>query len=185
MIRPAGHSDAMALTLSEIAFLLLSVSLVAAVMLAAALERSQAAREAARAEALRLEAALAEREAEVAELNAQLEELLGGVVACYRRPGSAVPPLVATLTIAGRDEIRIDTHGAADPHRTLELRTAPDTMQSDAQAALRSALATGLRAAAAESCYLRIAVRNETGSYSFYQHVEGAARDLGMVVVPH
>lgn len=174
----------MALTLSEIAFLLLSIAVVAAVMLATALERAQEAREAAEAEARRLQSTLAEREAEVAELSAQLEELLGGVVACYRRPGSAMPPLVATVTIARRSLITIDTHGLADPRQRHNLETHPDTMRSDVQSALTRALAGDLRGAAGASCYLRIAVRNDTGSYAFYQAVEGAARDLGMVVVP-
>jgi len=175
----------MALTLSELAFLLLGVSLAAAVILAAALQTSHAREIAARAEAADLRMQVGALEEEVEELNRSLERLLGGVVACWRRPGSTIPPIVAVLTIEGSFALRLDADDSSPkPASSMDIPTTPETMVQDLESALRRFLAEELETASQDSCYLRIAVRNRTGSYELFVVVEEVVRGLGMVVVP-
>lgn len=184
MIGPRGGSDTMAVTLSEVAFLLLSVTLVAAILLAAALEHSQTAAASARMRAESLQVKVESLEHEVDELNEALEQLLGGVVACWRRPGTSIPPIVATITIGGSFSLSIHRAQGTSPTVPSFVETTPEQMREDLAAELRRYLKPELSVASQESCYLRVAVRNQTGSYRLYKIVEEAVRDLGMVVVP-
>lgn len=161
MIGAGNRTDTMAMTLSEIAFLLLAVSLTAAVLLSAALQKSRIAEAAAVSEAESLRREVASLEQDVDELNSALERLLGGVVACWRRPGSTVPPIVAVLTIEGSFSLRLDQDdSSAGSGSSMMVPTTPETLVDDLRSALSLYLADELRAASRDSCYLRIAVRS-------------------------
>jgi hypothetical protein len=49
-------------------------------------------------------------------------------------------------------------------------------------AELRSLLSEELRYAGEKSCYLRVAVENETNDYALYERVAAVITDAGMVV---
>lgn len=196
---PARGSDAMVVSLSELAFLLLSIAIAAAVLLAVEATRAQEAQRVAEARSRALAGEVRGLEREVDTLTAQLDDLLGGVVACYRRPGSGAPPIAAEVTILSATRFSIQPATASEPLE-IALDGAGTAEETDAagggagddgdirEAMLIRALADALRSelamARAASCYLRIGVANRTSSYEVYRLAEGAIRALGMVVVP-
>lgn len=172
-------SNTVIYSLSELAFVLFTLALAVTVFLAVELQNARAAATALRADNEALRQEVGALEDEVADLTASLERLLGGVVACWRRPDSPLPPIAATVTI--KDPYRYVVTATGGASRLVE--TVPATAARAVEETLRSALAASRRYAAANGCYLRIAVDNRTDSYPLYQQIEEVVDALGMVVV--
>jgi hypothetical protein len=168
-----ARSDAMMYSLSEFAFILLFLSLAAAVLLL-----GRYADAAARAVSLEQEVSVLEQE--VAFLNEILSEKQYGVVPCWRRPEQSVPPVVGTVTIHGRDVFSVAR--AADG-RTVEIASREDESADAIEGTLRSLFRQDLEYAGEMNCYLRVAVHNQTNSFTFYRNVADVVSGTGMVVV--
>lgn len=174
-------------SLSEFAFVLLFLSMgTAAVLLRISEEAQQEADRYAR-EARTLRAGIAvlhediqTLELEVAFLNEMLAEYRHGVVPCWRRPDTIVPPVAGRIVIHHRDRYSIRRTGAAE---AVVLDTEPSTMATDLEEVIRTDFADQMQYAAENRCYVRIGVKNETNSFRFYQDVVDVVRRTAMVVV--
>jgi hypothetical protein len=167
MRRRQRGSGALFHSLSEFAYIMLFLSLGAAAALFAQnrLLEARAADYAAENERLA---------AEVAFLTEILEEKRHGVVPCWRRPEGAVPMVVATIVIHDRTSFTV--------LRTASGSSVQVGVREDLDAAVRSLLAEDLRYAGAKSCYLRVAIENQTNDYALFEEVASVVTGAGMVV---
>ena len=126
---------------------------------------------------------------EVDFLNEILAEKEHGVVPCWRRPDGEVPRIVGVLTIHHRYALTLEHHAySPSPEssggkymRRLEFDFTQET--APLQQAVRELFASELAYAREKNCYLRLAVKNETNSFAFYQSVSSVLVGMGIVVV--
>lgn len=164
--RCKARSEAMLFSLTEFAFVLTFLCIAALGVVYAGYELS-------RAHALQLQEQLVTLETEVVFLQELLDEKQYGVVPCWRRPEQAVPPLIGSVQISGRESYEVQ-HRAGDlSHST------PQQLTQDVQ----RLFASDIRYAAEANCYLRIAVQNKTNSFSYYRQAADELRRSGLVVV--
>jgi hypothetical protein len=179
MRRRQRGSGALFHSLSEFAYIMLFLSLGAAAALFAQNRLLEARAVDYAAENERLAA-------EVAFLTEILEEKRHGVVPCWRRPEGAVPKVVATIVIHDRTSFTVTRTASESSVRVGVQKAAADAVREDPREKLdervRSLLAEDLRYAGAKSCYLRVAIENETNDYALFEDVASVVTGAGMVV---
>ncbi|MFP4567211.1 MAG: hypothetical protein ACLFNX_11980 [Spirochaetaceae bacterium] len=187
MRRRQRGSDALFHSLSEFAYIMLFLSLAAALALFAQ-------NDALEARAAEYAAENEELTEEVAFLTEILEEKRHGVVPCWRRPEEAVPKVAATVVIHDETSFTVthtasgDSVGVAADAAAESAAAAPDSESSRTggrerlDASVRSLLAEDLRYAGEKTCYLRVAIENETNDYALYEEVAEVVTGAGMVV---
>lgn len=163
-----SHGEAMLFSLSEIAFVLLLLSVISGVIVYGQW-RGAVAR-------------TSELEAEVEFLQDQLEELAMGNVPCWRRPDGTVPFLIGTLTVPDERSVGILPPGIEDDDAIM-VEAADGELEAALDSAIRQTFAPDLRYAAENRCYLRIAVRNLTDSFAPYRRVVEVVNGTGIVPV--
>lgn len=178
--------DAMLFSLSELAFVLFLLAITAAAMIFQSHEDTRAEavrleeeRDVLRKEREYLETSVVALEQEVGFLNEVLDEYRYGVVPCWRRPDGTIPPLVGVVTIHTRSRYEITRERSGD---TLILTEAPVAMEEYLEESLRTLFQEEFTYAAANRCYLRISVLNETNSFPLYENVVSVVSRRNMVV---
>ena len=186
-MRKQTQSDAMLFSLSELAFVLLFLAIGAAVMLFQVSRSARAEAEAVRQEKISLqdtvvtlESSLVTLEVEVEFLQKTLDEFRYGVVPCWRRPDKTIPLLVGSVAINNRDRYTITRNNRSTEVFVLE--TEPHIVREDLTRALVTLFEEEINYAAANRCYLRMAVTNDTNSFVFYQTVAEVVTGTKMVV---
>ncbi len=177
-----SRSQVMLYSLSEFAFILLFLSVGAGALLYA---RWSAAEQ----QAAEFHSQIAALSEEVDFLNEILAEKRYGVVPCWRRPDSAIPTLVGTVTIHGSGAFSVQrTHD----QQTLDIGPAEqqtgDGASGDGEPllirqAVRGLFTAELDYAAAKNCYLRLVIDNQTDSYAHYRGLASLVSGTHMVVV--
>ena len=182
MRRRQRGSGALFHSLSEFAYIMLFLSLGAAAALFAQNRALEARAEEYAVENERLTA-------EVAFLTEILEEKRHGVVPCWRRPEEAVPKVVATIVIHDEAEFSVTRTASGQSVQIGAGKAAAAAVETPAggprerlDASVRSLLAEDLRYAGARTCYLRVAIENETNDYALYEEVAEVVTGAGMVV---
>ncbi len=165
----------MLFSLSELAFVLLLLAIIAGVVIFGQWRASElrAAGLAERKEAL---------EAEVDFLQDQLEELAMGNVPCWRRPDGTIPFFIGTLTVPGEQTVTVLRQGDDEADARV-VNDADGDLEAALNTAIRHEFAQDLQYAAENRCYLRIAVRNLTDSFAPYRRVVEVVNRTGIVPV--
>lgn len=165
----------MLFSLSELAFVLLLLAVIAGVVVFGYWRASEL-------RAAELAHRKEELEAEVGFLQDQLEELAMGNVPCWRRPDGVISFLIGTLTVPDEQVVTVLRAGQEE----ADARTVEDTdgeLEQALHTAIRQEFAGELRYAAENRCYLRIAVRNLTDSFAPYRRVVEVINRTGIVPV--
>ena len=198
-----NRPEAMHYSIAELGFVLFFLAAAAAVLIySRALEHEAQAAELAKQNEL-IKEEVDRLTAEVDFLNEMLAEKKHGVVPCWRRPDGEIPRLVGTVTIHHRHAITLEHH-TAQPVETAERDTPENNPVNNPKngdqlsrllefnftedgGPLREAVSEmfqqELAYAREKNCYLRIAVKNETNSFSFYRSVSDILVGMGIVVV--
>jgi hypothetical protein len=202
MRRRERASGALFHSLSEFAYIMLFLTLGAAVFL-------YAESRAARARAAEYAAENERLTEEVQFLTEMLEEKRHGVVPCWRRPEGVIPKVVGRIVIHGEASFTVertaDGRSVRVPRDRARSERGPGAERDDAGAAgaaagtsgpdeepgtpmerldgaMRSLFAEDLRYAGGKNCYLRVAIENETNDYALYDEVASVVTGAGMVV---
>lgn len=182
------QSGAMIYSFSELAFLLFMIALVAAAVL---FEQERHARREAAALAEERDTLLLHQdvltekigglEEQVDDLNKEIERLLGGSVPCDQRRGTSIP------AVAGRVDIQRLTQYRLVNHRTQQVttfssedRAVPGAIVELTRDLFRDELAYAQR----NTCYIRVAVANETNNFALFREVDSTLRRINIVPVP-
>ncbi len=178
--------DAMLFSLSELAFILFFLAVTAAAIVFQAHEDTRAEadkltteRDTLRAERDYLAVSVDDLEQEVDFLNEILEEYRHGVVPCWRRPDTIVPPVIGEIAIRSLSRYEIIRTGSSD---VTVLTGARRELEENLKDALPVLFREELAYAGANRCYLRINVRNETNLFSLYENVVDVITGRNMVV---
>lgn len=178
--------DAMLFSLSELAFVLFFLAVTAAVLIYQSHEDTQREAEQLQAEKNRLvgerellTASIDSLEKEVVFLYEMLEEYRHGVVPCWRRPDSVVPPVIGAITIRSLSRFEILKSGSSEE---VELTGTRQEIEENLRESLPVLFREELAYAETNRCYLRISVRNETNLFSLYESVVEVISGRSMVV---
>lgn len=165
----------MLFSLSELAFVLLLLAVVAGVLLFGQWRAAEAhvAELAERKEAL---------EAEVTFLQDELEELAMGNIPCWRRPDATIPFFIGTLSVGDGHSVGVLRPDEQETDARI-VNGDEHELETDLEAAIRQEFSPELRYAAENRCYLRIAVRNETEAFAPYRRVVEVVNRTGIVPV--
>lgn len=174
------RSDAMLYSLSEFAYILLFLSMGAAVLLYGRSVRAEREAEELTVRVAELQGEVEELTTEVNFLNELLAEKRYGVVPCWKRPEGVVPPVAGTVTINFSDEFVLKRNSSG---RAVTVRPSYDERKQVLEVALSRLFASDLAYAESKNCYLRVTIENNTGSFHIYSDVLDVLGSLGFVVV--
>ena len=134
-------------------------------------------------EVLQLKEDKASLQAENMIIKARLEELEGGVIPCWKRPGSPVPELVGQIIIDSPRMIRIIPYRGREKSILLSGDDSGTQGFASLKAYLLKQYDSEKKYASENNCYLRIKVINHTERYSLFQETAAVLKSLNIVVV--
>lgn len=198
-MRRGRESDIMGIAFAEIAYLLLFLSVGAAIDRYVAAAELQRQNEALSVSNNQLRIAVADLESEVYQLGqhvaelesdnerltAELDAKRNAVVACYQRTGVTMEPIVAEVKIRNRFVFEVFSHYPSPDTRTERVFT-PDDSEIRATrltAAIAPLIAVPQSVAARNNCYLRVRVLNDTDSDRLRLEANEVLEKLPHVVV--
>ncbi|MBF9018477.1 MULTISPECIES: hypothetical protein [unclassified Oceanispirochaeta] len=119
-------------------------------------------------------------------VKARLDELENGVVPCWKRPDSPIPPVIGEIIIESPRLIRISSYKGKDQSLVISSGESEGSQQAafnTLRQMLRSRYKEEFDTAGDENCYLRMRILNQTERYSLYQQSAAVLKSLGIVVV--